>query len=82
MRRACLIQALLEDPALHATEAGLLVGYKSGASGPQWVRGFNAEGIAGLEEKPRAGRPVTHSDEVRSRVVDLALQEPRSLGLP
>ena len=82
VQRARLIQAMLDDPELSATDAGFLVGYKSRASGPQWVKRFNAEGIAGLEDKPRAGRPVTHTDKVRSRVIDLALQKPRTLGLP
>jgi transposase len=82
VQRARLIQAMLDDPELGAVEAGFLVGYKSRASGPQWVKRFNAEGIGGLEDKPRAGRPVTHTEKVRSRVIDLALQKPRSLGLP
>lgn len=82
VQRALLIRAMLDDPELGATEAGLLVGYKSRASGPQWVRRFNAEGIAGLEDKPRPGRPATHTDKVRSRAIDLALRKPRSLGLP
>ena len=25
----------------------------------QWVKRFNAEGLAGLEDRPRAGRPPT-----------------------
>lgn len=82
VQRARLIQAMLDDPGLNATDAGKLVGYSSGASGPHWVKRFNAEGIAGLADKPRAGRPATHSEEVRSQVIDLALQKPRSLGLP
>jgi transposase len=71
-----------DAPGLGATEAGFLVGYKSRASGPHWVKRFNSAGLAGLEDKPRAGRPVSHSEEVRSQVIDLALQKPRSLGLP
>jgi transposase len=82
VQRARLIRAMLDDPALNATDAGFLVGYRSRASGPHWVKRFNAEGVAGLEDKPRAGRPATHSEEVRSQVIDLALQKPRSLGLP
>jgi len=82
VQRARLIQAMLDDPGLGATEAGFLVGYKSRASGSQWVKRFNAEGIAGLEDKPRAGRAVIHTEKERSQVIDLALQKPRSLGLP
>lgn len=82
VQRARLIEAMLEDPNLKATEAGSKVGYKSSASGVAWVRRFNEEGLAGLEDKPRAGRPATHTEMVRSRVIDLALQKPPSLGLP
>jgi transposase len=82
VQRARLIKALLDDPNLYATDAGLMVGYTSSATGPSWVKRFNAEGIAGLQDKPRAGRPATHTEAVRSRVIDLALQKPRSLNLP
>jgi transposase len=82
VQRARLIASMLDDPTLHASDAGLRVGFRSNASGARWVRRFNREGIAGLEDKPRSGRPTTHSEEARSRVIDLALQKPRSLGLP
>lgn len=37
---------------------------------------------AGLEDRPRSGRPRTHSDAVRSALIGLALQKPPSLGYP
>jgi transposase len=82
VQRARLIAAMLDDPTRHASDTGLEVGFKSNASGPIWVKRFNREGVAGLEDKPRSGKPVTHTEEVRSRVIDLAVQKPRSLGLP
>ena len=82
VQRARLIEAMLNDPTLNATEAGMKVGFKSSGSGVAWVRRFNEEGVTGLEDKPRGGRPATHSEEVRSRVIDLALQKPSTLGLP
>ena len=82
VQRARLIVLLLDEPALSAKAAGERVGYTNEASGRKWVKRFNAEGVAGLEERPRSGRPVTHSPEVRSKVVSLALQKPRSLGYP
>jgi transposase len=81
VQRARIIVAMLDDPELSATEAGLRAGF-SNAIGPTWVRRFNAEGVAGLHDKPRAGRPPTHSEAVRSALIDLALQKPRSLGYP
>lgn len=82
VQRAKIIVALLEDSTLKASAAGLRAGYKSRQVGPQWVKRFNAEGLAGLEERPRAGRKPIHGEEVRSKLLDLALQKPRGLGYP
>jgi transposase len=82
VQRAQLIVAMLGKPQLSASDAARQVGFGSDASGPMWVRRFNAEGIAGLEDKPRSGAPVTHTEEVRSQVIDLALQKPSALGYP
>ena len=82
VQRARIIAAMLEDPALTATEAGLRAGFKSSAIGAVWVRRFNEEGLAGLEDRPRPGRKPTHSQEVRSNLINLGLQKPRSLGYP
>jgi len=82
VQRARIIVLMLEDPDLSASRAGLRVGYKNDASGPFWVKRFNAEGIEGLEDRPRSGREPTHSQETRSALISLALQKPRSLGHP
>ena len=47
-----------------------------------WVRRFNDQGIAGLEERHRAGRPPTYTAEQRAEVVAAALTAPKDLGLP
>ena len=47
-----------------------------------WIRRFNAEGLAGLEDRPRAGRPPTYSPEQVAEVVAAALTAPETLGLP
>jgi len=47
-----------------------------------WVERFNEESVAGLEDKPRSGKPANLSEEDRSRVIDPALQKPRPLGYP
>lgn len=82
VQRAQVIRALLDDPTLSAKEAGFRAGYRSEASGPKWVRRFNEGGLEALEDQPRSGRPPTHEEAVRSKLLDLALQKPRSLGLP
>jgi hypothetical protein len=44
------------NPNIHATHAGL-------QAGVNWVKRFNREGLAGLEDKPKAGRPPAHNEE-------------------
>jgi transposase len=41
---------------------------------------FNEQGLQGLEEAPRSGRPVTYQPEVVSEIIQTALSNPRSLG--
>ncbi len=47
-----------------------------------WLKRFNAEGLAGLQDRPRAGRPVTYTAQQVGEVVALSLTDPRSLDLP
>ena len=82
VQRAKIIAAMLADPTLKAATAGLRAGYRSRQVGPLWVKRFNAEGLAGLADRPRPGCPPKHSETVRSQLLDLALQKPRSLGYP
>jgi len=82
VQRAKIIVALLDDPTLNASEAALRAGYRTGQSGPKWVRRFNDEGVAGMDDRPRSGAPPTHSEEVKGKLISLALQKPRSLGYP
>ena len=82
VQRAKIIVAMLDSPDLPASHAGQKAGLKSDVSGIQWVRRFNEEGIGGLEDRPRSGKPVTHTEQVRSQLIDLALQKPQSIGYP
>ncbi len=82
VQRARIIAAMVEDPELVATEAGFRAGYKSNAIGSIWAKRFNEEGLPGLRDRPRSGRKPTHSQEVRSKLIGLALQKPLSLGYP
>jgi transposase len=47
-----------------------------------WIRRFNDQGAAGLQERHRAGRPPTYTAEQRAEVVAAALTAPKELGLP
>lgn len=82
VQRARIIKSMADDPELTASDAGLQAGFKSNAMGAMWVKRFNAEGIAGLQDRARPGRNPVHSQAVRGALISLALQKPRSLGYP
>jgi transposase len=48
----------------------------------KWVRRFNDEGVPGLADRPRSGRPVTYSPEQVAPVLVTAVTDPKRLGLP
>ena len=82
VQRAKVIVVMLDDPNLHATQAGQQAGFSGRQSGVDWVKRFNEAGIAGLEDKPKAGRPPIHAQTVRSALIALARTKPESLGYP
>ena len=47
-----------------------------------WIKRFNAWGLAGLEDRPRRGRPATYIPEQVRELMDTALTDPQTLGLP
>ncbi len=46
------------------------------------IRRFNAQGLDGLEDRPRSGRPRVYDQEQRETVCALAQTNPAVLGLP
>ena len=48
----------------------------------EWLHRFNAEGLKGLTDHPRPGRPPTYTADRRAEVIAAALTKPESLGLP
>lgn len=79
VERARIVQAAAEGRSAPAIAAAL------GCSRPTayaWIRRFNDQGLAGLQERPRAGRPPTYTAEQRAEVVAAALTAPKELGLP
>ena len=82
VKRAQVLQAIIDDPTLSPSKAGQLVGYANPATGISWVERFTAEGLDGLRDRPRPGAPTTHSQAVRGQLVGLALQKPATLGYP
>ncbi len=47
-----------------------------------WVGRFNAQGLAGLQDSPRGGRPRRYSAEQVGELIELAMTDPDSLDLP
>ncbi len=47
-----------------------------------WLKRFNAQGLAGLEDVARPGRPATYTVDEIGEVIATALTNPQSLGLP
>lgn len=82
VRRAQLLEYLLDHPDVPTSQASKAVGFVGAGSGIEWVKRFNAEGVAGLDNRPKSGRPVTHTEALRSQVLDLAVQKPQTLGYP
>jgi len=77
--RARIIQAASQGQSAGEIAASL------GCSRPTayaWIRRFNAEGMRGLQERPRSGRPHTYTAEQRAEVIAAALTDPQKLGLP
>jgi transposase len=47
-----------------------------------WLKRFQEKGWAGLQDRPRSGRPVTYTPETVGIVLATAATKPRQLGLP
>jgi transposase len=47
-----------------------------------WIGRFNAEGLDGLRDRRRGGRPPTYTAEQVGEIVATSLTDPRELGLP
>ena len=52
------------------------------AAAYDWLHRFNAEGLKGLTDHPRPGRPHTYTPDQRAEVIAAALTKPEDLGLP
>jgi transposase len=79
VERARLI--LLNSSGMSISAIAKHLGRHPGRLGP-WIRRFNAEGLAGLADRPRAGRPATHTTQQVALIIDTALRRPTALGLP
>jgi len=50
-------------------------------SAVQWIQRLNEQGIEGLEEKPRPGRPKRMDESIQMKLEQALMSDPRKLGL-
>ncbi len=79
VERARIIWLLHQGQRVREVAQGLQIGADVVR---QWAKRFNAEGLAGLQDRPRSGRPETYTAEQVGQVLATALTDPRTLGLP
>ena len=48
----------------------------------RWLKRYRAEGIEGLQDAPRPGRPSPMTEAYQAELVAAVRRRPRSLGLP
>jgi transposase len=48
----------------------------------RWIGRFNAQGLAGLADAPRSGRPARYAAEAVGELIAASLTAPQELGLP
>jgi transposase len=77
VERAQIIQLASEGLLVPAIAAQLGIGQDVVR---QWLKRFNAEGLAGLADRPRSGRPTTYSPEQVGVMIATALTKPQDLG--
>jgi transposase len=55
---------------------------ESGETVRRWVHRYEAEGVDGLSDAPRSGKPAKAGAAYRERLVELVRRRPRALDLP
>ncbi len=79
VERTRVVLAALDGERVSAIAARF---YITDATVYRWLHRFNDGGLAGLQDKPRKGRPPTYTPEQVGVVVATALSDPQTLGLP
>lgn len=72
---------LASEQGLVAVEIARIV-RKNEQTVRNWILRFNAEGLEGLQDAPRAGAPSTVSPAYSQRLSEIVRRRPRSLDLP
>jgi transposase len=72
---------LLAEQGLAVCEVAAIV-RESGETVRRWAHRYAAEGIDGLADAPRSGKPAKAGAAYRERLVELVRRRPRALDLP
>lgn len=71
---------LSAEQALKAPQIALIV-RESECTVQRWLKRYQAEGITGLHDAPKSGKPSKVSQAYRQQLVSSVRQRPRSLGM-
>ncbi|MGH1575029.1 helix-turn-helix domain-containing protein [Methylobacterium sp. P31] len=72
---------LLAEQGLTISKVAAIV-RESGETVRRWAHRYETEGIDGLSDAPRSGKPAKAGPACRLRLVELVRRRPRALGLP
>ena len=72
---------LVAEQRLAVSEIAPIV-RESGETIRRWVHRYEAEGLEGLSDAPRSGKPAKAGTAYRERLVELVRRRPRTLDLP
>jgi transposase len=80
LRTRAQMVLLSAERELTAQEIAQIV-RESHATVLRWLKRYMAEGVEGLKDAPRPGKPSKVTDEYRERLVAAVRRRPRSMGL-
>ena len=72
---------LAAEQGLKVPELALIV-RESEATVLRWLKRYRAEGMEGLQDAPRPGRPSAMTEAYKAELLAFVRRRPRSLGLP
>src|SRR5688572_23273330 len=81
VRTRALMILLAAEQRLVASEIAAIV-RESAETVRRWFRRYQAEGVNGLADAPRPGKPPKVTAEYRERRLELVRRRPRALDLP
>ena len=81
LRTRAQMVLLSAEQGLKVSQIAAIVG-ESEATVLRWLNRYRAEGLEGLKDAPRPGRPSEVTEAYRAELLAAVRRRPRSLGLP